>query len=150
MLAIDRFKNINPQIDYIKVVRNKYEEVIGWQLFDEGGAVLGYGFSLKVPEQDLDIPLAEEFDAYMVTGIVSTDYVLKDLVIEIHEDYDNPVWAEDILEAEYINQYIGLTADSIKLSPDGEIDAISESTISSAAVTDSVRKKMEAFQDCFK
>lgn len=146
MLAIDRFKQLNPSINSIKITKDDYDKIVGWTLLDEGGEVIGYGFSLKVPEQTLEIPDAEEFDSYVVTGILSLDHVLLDLSVEVHEDYENPVWAEGVLEDDYIQQYIGLTAGSVKLSPNGKIDAISESTVSCAAITESVRNRMEAIK----
>jgi len=142
MTMLERFKLLNPNINRIKIKRGA-EGVIGWELYDESGALLGYGFYIKVPESSLDVPLAEEFDIYDVTGIVDLDFKVTELNIDRHPDYTGDLWAVDIVEDEFKQQYIGLSSESIGLAPEGKINAISESTLSSKQVTQAIKEKVE-------
>jgi Na+-translocating ferredoxin:NAD+ oxidoreductase RnfG subunit len=105
---------------------------------------------MKVPEQALDIPDTEEFDVYEVTGVLDTEFKIASLDIVLHEDFNGSLGAEEIVEAPYSDQYIGLAASQIRIAPDGAVDTISGSTISSESVTNAVRAKSEHLEAVFK
>lgn len=140
MLIADRFKELLPSVARIKRVAG---ESVYWELYDESGALIGYGFLVDVPESGLAVPEVEEFDRYEVAGIVDLDFKVAALDIVQHPSHAGTLWAEDIVEPEFAKQYIGLSVESIKLSPEGNIHAITEATISSQLVTEAIRRKVE-------
>jgi hypothetical protein len=148
MTNLERFQQLNPEITKIRIKRDG-DNILGWEL-RKGEELVGYGFTMKVPEQALDIPDTEEFDVYEVTGVLDTEFKIVSLDIALHEGFNGNLWAEEIVEAPYGDQYIGLAAAQIRLAPDGPIDAISGSTISSEAVTTAVREKSEQLEAAFK
>lgn len=142
MLMIDRFKKLLPEIARIKRVVAS-EGGVYWEVYNDSGAKLGYAFCEKVPDSALDIPEAEEFDTYEVFGIVDLDYKVAALRIVQHPDHPGDLWAEKIVEPEFGRQYLGLASDEIQLSPEGRIDGITEATISSRLITDTIKNKVE-------
>lgn len=77
----------------------------------------------------------------MLVGI-NTDHTIKD--IEILSQTETPGLGSKITEEEFKGQFTGLAADDIVLSKDGgSIDAITGATISSRAVTDTVRQELK-------
>ena len=140
MLMIDRFKGLFPTVARIKRVAS---EGVYWELYDSSDTLIGYGFYAEVPETRLDIPDAEEFDKYEVTGIVDLNYKITALDITQHPDRTEPLWAPGIIEPEFEKLYLGLSAETIRLSPEGKIDAITEATISSKLITEAVRNRVE-------
>lgn len=78
----------------------------------------------------------------MLVGI-NPDYTIKD--IAILSQTETPGLGSKITEDDFTGQFTGLELDDIALSKDGgSIDAITGATISSRAVTDTVREKMAA------
>jgi len=76
----------------------------------------------------------------MLVGI-NTDYTIKDLAIL--SQTETPGLGSKITEKEFTGQFVGLTLDDIVLSGDGgSIDSITGATISSRAVTETIREKM--------
>jgi hypothetical protein len=148
MTKLEKFQLLNPKITKIKIVREG-DDILGWELFNDSEKA-GYGFNMKVPDQAFDIPDTEEFDVYEVTGVIDTEFKIDGLDIVLHEDFKGTLWAEDIIEAAYRDQYTGLAAEQIQISPAGAIDAISGSTISSNAVTAAIREKLMKFEGVFK
>jgi hypothetical protein len=148
MTKLERFQQLNPEITKIRIKRDG-DDILGWELL-KNDAAAGYGFIMKVPDQALDVPDTEEFDVYEVTGVLDEEFKVACLDIVLHEDFKGSLWAEEIVEAAYKEQYTGLAAAQIKAAPDGSVDVISGSTISSNAVTDAIRKKAEQFEAAFK
>jgi len=142
MLMKDRFKLLLPELAKIKRVLNERENVY-WEVYDELGELLGYAFYEVVPDSDLDIPEAEEFDKYELTGIVDLDHKISAMDVSEHPDFDGNLWAEGVLEPEFYEQYVGLPFEEIGLSPDGQIDAITECTMSAKLLTETIREKIE-------
>jgi hypothetical protein len=86
----------------------------------------------------------QEMDKYQVFGIVDPkEYKIIALDITIHPAGPEEPWATEITEPEFEKQYIGLTVEEIDLSPDGKIDAITDSTLSSTWVTNAIREKVQ-------
>ena len=76
----------------------------------------------------------------MLVGI-NSDYSIKDVAILSHTE--TPGLGSKITEKEFTDQFIGLSPADLVLSRDGgSIDAITGATISSRAVTDTIREKM--------
>jgi hypothetical protein len=148
MTKLEKFQLLNPRVTKIKI-HSENDRVLGWELFADGERI-GYGFNMKVPDQVLDVPDTEEFDIYEVTGILDTDFKIDCLDIVVHEDFNGILWAEDIVKDAYKNQYLGLTAAQLLLPPNGAVDAITGSTISSNTVTNAIRKKLERLESAFK
>ncbi len=108
------------------------------------GTLLGYAFAKDVPEGIDNIPGADEMDKYQVFGIVDPDeYKIINLDIIVHPEGPQEPWTLDVTEPQFEKQFIGLTAAEINLSPDGEIDAITEATLSSTWITDAIREKVK-------
>jgi len=76
----------------------------------------------------------------MLVGI-NIDYTIKD--VAILSQTETPGLGSRITEKAFTNQFMGLGVDDINLSKDGgSIDAITGATISSRAVTDTIRTSM--------
>jgi hypothetical protein len=149
MTKLELFQQLKPEISKVRISRDG-DDIVGWELLRDGD-VIGYGFSMKVPDSALAVPDTEEFDIYEVTGVVDTDFKVEAIDIALHEDYGGDLWAEDIVETDYRDQYVGLAAAEIHDTTDGGgIDVISGSTISSNSVTNAIRVKLEKFEVTFK
>jgi len=146
MLMKDRLKKLLPELARIKRVAEEGESLY-WEIYDEGGALIGYGAYADVPETPPDIEDVEEFDKYAVTAIVSTDYRVQAIDIGEHPDGPETLWSEDIIAGPYANQYIGMSKDDIKLAPEGKIDSITDATLSARMVTDAIRSKVEIIME---
>lgn len=147
LTKLEKFQKLNPEITKIKIIREG-EEIVGWELL-KADAVIGYGFNMKVPDSALGVPETEEFDIYEVTGVIDTDFRIQELDITLHDDYGGMLWAQEIVEAPYKDKYMGLTAAEIVQAPEGPVDVISDSTISSNAVASAVREKAEKIESLF-
>ena len=143
MLMVERFRQLLPEVARIKRVARD-GETLYWEVYDESGSLIGYAFYVEVPETIPDVPEAEEFDKYEVLGIMGLNYEITALDIAPHPQGPEKLWAEDIVEAAYEKQYVGLSAEEIRLGPEGKIDAISDASLSSALVTVAIRNKLEA------
>jgi electron transport complex protein RnfG len=76
----------------------------------------------------------------MLVGI-NPDYTIKD--VAILSQTETPGLGSKITEKEFTGQFVGLASTDLGLSRDGgSIDAISGATISSRAVTDTIKEKM--------
>jgi hypothetical protein len=148
MTKLELFQQLKPEVTKIRIKRDG-DDVVGWELL-EGDEVIGYGFTMKVPDSALSVPDTEEFDIYEVTGIVDPDFKVETLNIAPHEDFGGTLWAEDIFEEAFGVQYIGIAAAEVyDETGGGGIDVISGSTISSNAVTNAVRAKLEKIESLF-
>ncbi|MFK5952058.1 MAG: FMN-binding protein [Desulfobacterium sp.] len=145
MLMKDRFKELMPEISSIKRISEDGE--IYWHVFDNEKTSLGYAFFIAVPETDdpnLDV---EEFDKYEVACVISLEYQVLSLKISEHPEGPDNMWAEDIIEDEFAQQYLNRPAKEMYLAPEGAIDAISDGTLSSKLMTDSIRDKIISIKD---
>jgi hypothetical protein len=140
---MERFVGLLPEIAQIKPVAGD-GETICWEAYDKTGSLIGYAFAADVPEAVADVGETEEMDRYQIFGIVDPkEYKIIALDITIHPQGPAEPWATEITEPNFEKQYIGLTVQEIELSPDGKIDSISDSTLSSTWVTDAIREKVE-------
>jgi electron transport complex protein RnfG len=98
----------------------------------EGDSVAGYTFLASGNGYSGEIS--------MLVGI-NPDYSIKD--VAILSQTETPGLGSRITEKEFTGQFAGLMVDDVVLSKDGgSIDAITGATISSRAVTDTIRGKM--------
>jgi hypothetical protein len=148
MTKLELFQQLKPEVSKIKICKDG-DAVVGWQLLKDD-EVVGYGFNMRVPDAGLDIPDTEEFDFYEVSGIFDPDFKVEALDIKLHEEFGGTLWAEEIIEVAYKDQYKGLGSGDITETPDSKVDVISGSTISSNAMTRSIREKLEKFESLFK
>lgn len=140
---MERFAGLLPEIAQIKPIASD-GETICWEAYNKAGSLLGYAFAADVPEAVADVGETQEMDRYQVFGIVDPkEYKIIALDITIHPQGPAEPWATEITEPDFEKQYIGLTVQEIELSPDGKIDAISDSTLSSTWVTDAIREKVK-------
>jgi hypothetical protein len=140
---MERFVELLPKIAKTKPVLSG-GETICWEAYDKKGSLLGYAFAADVPEAVADLGETEEMDRYQVFGIVDPkEFKIIALDITIHPQGPTEPWTTEITEPDFEKQYIGLTVKEIELSPDGKIDAISDSTLSSTWVTDAIREKVK-------
>jgi hypothetical protein len=140
---MENFLHLFPEITQTKPVASD-GEIICWEAYDQSGVLIGYGFAADVPEAVADVGETQEMDKYQVLGIVDPkEYKIIALDISIHPEGPKEPWTTEITELEFEKQYIGLTVGEIDLSPDGKIDAITDSTLSSTWVTKAIREKVE-------
>jgi len=140
---MERFARLLPEIARIHPVASD-GETICWEAYDKSGSLIGYAFAADVPEAVAEVEETQEMDKYRVLGIVDPkQYKIIALDISIHPDGPEEPWATEITDPEFEKQYMGLTAEEIDLSPDGKIDAITDSTLSSTWVTNAVREKVQ-------
>ncbi|HXZ94464.1 MAG TPA: FMN-binding protein [Dehalococcoidia bacterium] len=140
---MEKFGRLLPEIAQIKPVAGD-TETICWEAYDKSGLLVGYAFAADVPEAVADVGEMQEMDKYQVFGIVDPkEYKIIALDITIHPAGPEEPWATEITEPEFEKQYIGLTVEEIDLSPDGKIDAITDSTLSSTWVTNAIREKVQ-------
>lgn len=143
MLKKDKFKLLMPEIDRIKRVADSSTGEAYWEVYDNGGVMLGYALYLEVPETPPEVDIAEEFDKYEVWGITGIDLKIRALEIAPHPEGPENLWAPDIVEPVYATQYLGIEREEIRLSPEGRIDAITDGTISSKLITEALRRQLE-------
>ena len=140
---MERFKRLLSEIAQIKPVA-RGGETICWEAYDKAGLLIGYAFAADVPEAVAEAGEMQEMDKYQLFGIVDPkEYKIIALDISIHPEGPEEPWTTEITEPEFEKQYIGLTVKEIDLSPDGKIDAITDSTLSSTWVTNAIREKVE-------
>jgi len=141
--VIEDFKRLLPHIAQIKQLVSD-GEIVCWEAYDESGKLIGYAFAKDIPEAVADIPGAEDMDKYRVFGIIDPkEYKIINLDIAIHPDMTKEPWTMDVTEPGFEKQFIGLMVEEVNLSPDGKIDAITDATLSSTWITDSIREKVK-------
>ncbi len=140
---MERFVRLKPEIAEMKPVASK-EGTTCWEAYDRDGSLLGYAFAADVPEAAAELSETAEMDRYEIFGIVDPEeYKIIALDIMVHPEGPTEPWATEITEPGFEKQYIGLTVQEIELSPDGRIDAITDSTLSSRWVTDAIRERVK-------
>jgi hypothetical protein len=139
---MQRFTRLLPGISRIKRVAGD-EETIYWEVYDSSGSLIGYAFAADVPEMAADVEETEEMDRYQILGVVDPkEYKVIALDISLHPLGPEEPWAESITKPEFEKQYVDLTVEELKISPEGKIDAITEATLSSTWVTDAIRERI--------
>lgn len=121
------------------ILQKIYPDMQDFELKDDiyiilkGGDVIGYSF----------IAIGKGYGGEINTIVgLDKDYIVKE--ISVLSNTETPGLGTKILEAFFTDQFKGLETQDVKLSKDGgKIDAISGATISSRAVTDSVRAAIE-------
>jgi electron transport complex protein RnfG len=121
------------------VLERIYPEMEDFELKDDiyiilkDGEPIGYSF--------IAVGKGYGGDINTIVGL-DKDYLVKE--ISVLSNTETPGLGTKILEAFFTDQFKGLEVQDVKLSKDGgKIDAISGATISSRAVTDSVRGAIE-------
>lgn len=128
----ERFKKLFPEaFDFSPVM--KEGEIVYYEIYDAQGMLIGYGFHERAYAPT---------DRLVLTGIVDLNYRIKAIDIDKMKP-DIHLHNEKIIEPEFENQFIGLTIEEIKISPEGRIDAISGATISSESVVDAIRNSIK-------
>jgi electron transport complex protein RnfG len=114
-----------------------FEEDSGLFVIYEGDSIAGYTFLASGNGYSGAIS--------MLVGI-NPDYTIKD--VAILSQTETPGLGSRITEKEFTGQFAGLAADDIVLSKDGgSIDAVTGATISSRAVTDTIREEMAGIKE---
>jgi hypothetical protein len=140
---MERFARLLPEIKQVKPVARD-GELVCWEAYDKSGLLIGYGFAADVPEAVADVGETQEMDRYQVLGVVDPkEYKIVALDISIHPEGPEEPWTTEITEPPFEEQYMGLTVEEIDLAPDGKIDAITDSTLSSTWVTNAIREKVQ-------
>ena len=140
---MERFARLIPEIAQIRPLASDGGTTC-WEAHDQAGSLLGYAFAADVPEAAAELTETGEMDRYQIFGIVDPgEYKIIALDIMIHPEGPAEPWATEITEPDFEKQYLGLAVPEIELSPDGKIDAITDSTLSSRWVTDAIREKVK-------
>ena len=128
----EKFLRLLPEAaDFKAVVKD--EKVIYYEAYDETGLLIGYAFVTKAygPSDRLE-----------VVGIVDLDYKVAAIDVEPLPEHPH-LFNPQIREPEFEDQFVGLSVEELYLSPEGKIDAVTGATLSSEAVTEAVREKIE-------
>lgn len=127
------FKQLIPDAAEFKPVM-KGDVVMFFEAYDEDGALMGYTFLGQ--EMGYAAPI-------VVAGAVDLDYKIIDVAVIKHSE--TPRIGDRIqVDRDFLKQFKGLTVEELKLSTEGgKVDAITGVTISSKAVVDAIRKKLE-------
>jgi electron transport complex protein RnfG len=81
-----------------------------------------------------------------IIALVGLDKDNKITGVDVIEQQETPGLGANIEKESFISQFIGKTKDSLMIKKDGgEIDAITGATISSRAITKSIKDKIEEF-----
>jgi electron transport complex protein RnfG len=82
-----------------------------------------------------------------IEALVGVDTVFKVTRVQILSQYETPGLGAKITSPSFLAQFDHQASDRIRLRKDGgEIDAVTAATISSRAITNAVREKVDAFQ----
>jgi len=128
----ERFKKLLPEAyGFMPVV--KEGKILYYEIYDERNALIAYGFYARAYAPT---------DRLQIVGIVGLDYRVKAIDIDRMEPGIR-LFNEKIVEPEFESEFIGLTVDDVKLSPEGKVDAVSGATISSTAVVEAVRDALK-------
>jgi len=127
------FKQLIPDAAEFKPVM-KDDIVMFFEAYDEQGALIGYTFLSQ--EMGYNAPI-------VVAGAIDLEYRIIDVAVIKHSE--TPKIGDRIqTDRNFLKQFKGLTVEELKLSTEGgKVDAITGVTISSKAVVDAIRKKLE-------
>ncbi|NYT00604.1 MAG: FMN-binding protein [Methanocellales archaeon] len=111
------------------------EDPIYYEAYDDAGNLIGYAFFVVKEGSQGPILLA---------GAIDLDYKL--IAIKVVRSSETPGLGAKIKETAFQSQLLGLSTGDMYLSPEGKIDAITGATISSQAVVDAMRNKIDEIQ----
>ena len=111
------------------------EDPIYYEAYDDAGNLVGYAFFVVKEGSQGPILLA---------GAIDLDYNVIAITVVRHSE--TPGLGAKIKETAFQSQLIGLSTGDLYLSPEGKVDAITGATISSTAVVDAMRNKIEEIQ----
>lgn len=139
---MDQVKSLLPQVGRVEQLGGDSDTTC-WRAFDRNDNLIAYAFTAIVPEAATDEIDMEDMDRYQIVGMLDpSDYKVIALDIALDPSGPDKPWEIKITEREFEQQYLGLTAEEIWLSPDGKIDAITDATLSSTWVTQAIRQKV--------
>ena len=125
-----KFKKLLPEATEFKAVV-KGEEVVYYKAYNKAGKIIGSAF------------IAEKYaftDRLEIIGIVDLDYWVASINVERHPEYRGNL---EIIDPKFETQFVGLSMEELHLSPNGKVNAVTGATISSNAVVEAVRKRIE-------
>ena len=111
-------------------------QVLYYDIYDQENKVIAYGFKTIVePPKTLT-------DRLIIIGLVDLNY--KVVAIDISSKKGTKLWKKEIAEPDFEKEFSGLTVEELKLSSEGgKVDAITGATVSSKAVVEAVREKIQ-------
>lgn len=111
------------------------EQPIYYEAYDDAGNLVGYAFFVE--KEGCQGPI-------LLAGAIDLDYNV--IAIKVVRHSETPGLGARIKETAFQSQLIGLSTGDLYLSPEGKVDAITGATISSTAVVDAMRNKIEEIQ----
>jgi Na+-translocating ferredoxin:NAD+ oxidoreductase RnfG subunit len=106
----------------------KNDVVLYYRAYSSDNKLVGYSFETKVYAPT---------DRFLV--YVAVDPSFKIVAIDVEQAPDSITMMNPrILTSDFENQFIGLSANDLALSPEGKIDAVTGATISSGAIYDNL------------
>ena len=140
---IERLREFDPKISKAEPCDDARQKGL-WKVFDSGGNLTAYAFEALAPEAVGDASELEDMDRYEVLGLVDPmDYRVLAIDISLAPGGSDRPWDPVLIQPEFENRYVGLSADEIKLSPEGKIDAVTDATLSSRWITEAVHRKVK-------
>ena len=111
-------------------------QVLYYDIYDQENKVIAYGFKTAVePPKTLT-------DRLIIIGLVDLNY--RVVAIDISSKKGTKLWKKEIAEPDFEKEFSGLTVEELKLSSEGgKVDAITGATVSSKAVVEAVREKIQ-------
>ena len=111
-------------------------QVLYYDIYDQENKVIAYGFKTVVePPKTLT-------DCLIIIGLVDLNYRI--MAIDISSKKGTKLWKKEIAEPDFEKEFSGLTVEELKLSSEGgKIDAITGATVSSKAVVEAIREKIQ-------
>ncbi len=106
-----------------------------YEAYDDAGNLIGYAFFVE--KEGCQGPI-------LLAGAIDLDYNVIAITVVRHSE--TPGLGAKIKETAFQSQLIGLSTGNLYLSPEGKVDAITGATISSTAVVDAMRNKIEEIQ----
>jgi len=127
----EKFKRLLPDAVDFKPV-GKDGKVIYYEGYNNKGILIGYAFGARA---------YAETDKLEIVGIVDLDY--RVVAIDVEPLPGTGLVRLGIAQPAFDHEFVGLSVKELHLSPDGKVDAVTGATMSSAAVTDAIREKIE-------
>jgi len=114
----------------------KDDQVLYYDIYDQENKIIAYGFRTIVePPKTLT-------DYLIIIGLVDLNY--KIMAIDISSKKGTELWKKEIVEPDFEKEFSGLTVEELKLSSEGgKVDAITGATVSSKAVVEAIREKIQ-------
>jgi len=112
------------------ILADSFKEMNGWfAAFDSEGNLVGRVAKVEVPGY-----------SSVIEALVGVDLEARITGVDIVNQQETPGLGANIEKEEFLEQFRGKTMNMIKIKKDGgEIDAVTGATISSRAITDSIR-----------